>query len=170
MLKDDDVQAVEELNEAYRLITEQLARVIVGQRQVIEELLAAGAPAAAHWIAERQSGPLILRFGTDEQQRLILPKIAAGECFFCIGMSEPNSGSDLASIRTRAVRGDGGWVINGQKVWTTYAHMSHYMIALVRTGKVKEIPVSSRPISEASQTLEDLKEGRITGRVVLTTE
>jgi len=86
-------------------------------------------------IAERQSGPLILRFGTDEQQKLILPQIAAGECFFCIGMSEPDSGSDLASIRTRAVRGDGGWVINGQKVWTTYAHKSHYMIALVRTGE-----------------------------------
>ena len=102
---------------------------------VIEELLAAGAPVAAHWIGERQSGPLILRFGTDEQQKLLLPKIAAGEIFFCIGMSEPNSGSDLASIRTRAVRGDGGWVINGQKVWTTYAHKSHYMIALVRTGE-----------------------------------
>lgn len=102
---------------------------------VIEELLAAGAPVAAHWIGERQSGPLILRFGTDAQQKLLLPKIAAGEIFFCIGMSEPNSGSDLASIRTRAVRGDGGWVINGQKVWTTYAHKSHYMIALVRTGE-----------------------------------
>jgi len=102
---------------------------------VIEELLAAGAPVAAHWIAERQSGPLILRFGTEAQQKLLLPQIAAGEIFFCIGMSEPNSGSDLASIRTRAVRGDGGWVINGQKVWTTYAHKSHYMIALVRTGE-----------------------------------
>ena len=105
---------------------------------VIEELLAAGAPVAAHWIGERQSGPLILRFGTDVQQQFLLPKIAAGEIFFCIGMSEPNSGSDLASIRTRAVRGDGGWVINGQKVWTTYAHKSHYMIALVRTGETND--------------------------------
>lgn len=102
---------------------------------VIEELLAAGAPVAAHWIGERQSGPLILRFGTEDQQQRLLPAIAAGESYFCIGMSEPDSGSDLASIRTRGVRGDGGWVINGQKVWTTYAHKSHYMIALVRTGE-----------------------------------
>ncbi|NKB48732.1 MAG: acyl-CoA dehydrogenase [Alphaproteobacteria bacterium] len=102
---------------------------------VIEELLAAGAPVAAHWIGERQSGPLILRFGTDDQQKRLLPGIVAGKSFFCIGMSEPNSGSDLASIRTRGVRADGGWVINGQKVWTTYAHKSHYMIALVRTGE-----------------------------------
>jgi len=111
------------------------ARSALERYVVIEELLAAGAPVAAHWIGERQSGPLILRFGTDAQQKLLLPKIAAGEIFFCIGMSEPNSGSDLASIRTRAVRGDGGWVINGQKVWTTYAHKSHYMITLVRTGE-----------------------------------
>jgi alkylation response protein AidB-like acyl-CoA dehydrogenase len=114
------------------------ARSALERYVVIEELLAAGAPVAAHWIGERQSGPLILRFGTDAQQKLLLPKIAAGEIFFCIGMSEPNSGSDLASIRTRAVRGDGGWVINGQKVWTTYAHKSHYMIALVRTGETSD--------------------------------
>lgn len=114
------------------------ARSALERYVVIEELLAAGAPVAAHWIGERQSGPLILRFGTDAQQKLLLPKIAAGEIFFCIGMSEPNSGSDLASIRTRAVRGDGGWVINGQKVWTTYAHKSHYMITLVRTGETSD--------------------------------
>ena len=111
------------------------ARSALERYVVIEELLAAGAPVAAHWIAERQSGPLILRFGTEAQQKLLLPQIAAGTCFFCIGMSEPDSGSDLASIRTRGVRGDGGWVINGRKVWTTYAHKSHYMIALVRTGE-----------------------------------
>lgn len=101
---------------------------------VVEELLAAGAPVAAHWIAERQSGPLLLRFGTEEQRRRFVPPIARGESFFCIGMSEPNSGSDLASIRTRAVRGDGGWIVNGQKVWTTYAQKSQFMIALVRTS------------------------------------
>jgi len=114
------------------------ARSALERYVVIEELLAAGAPVAAHWIGERQSGPLILRFGTDAQRKLLLPRIAAGEIFFCIGMSEPDSGSDLASIRTRAVRGDGGWVVNGQKVWTTYAHKSHYMIALVRTGEAGE--------------------------------
>ncbi len=128
---------------------------------VIEELLAAGAPVAAHWIAERQSGPLLLRFGTEQQQQKILPKIAAGECFFCIGMSEPNSGSDLASIRTRAVRGDGGWVINGQKVWTTYAHLSHYMIALVRTAE----PSDDRHAG-MSQFLIDLKTPGVTVRPI----
>ena len=71
---------------------------------VLEERRAAGARGAAHWIAERQSGPLILRVGTEAQREFFLPRIAAGECFFCIGMSEPDSGSDLAATRTRAVR------------------------------------------------------------------
>jgi len=102
---------------------------------VTEELLAAGAPVAAHWIADRQSGPNLLRYGTEEQRREILPRIAAGECYFVIGMSEPDSGSDLASIRTRAARnGDGDWVVNGAKVWTSNAHFSHYGIVLVRTS------------------------------------
>src|SRR5215211_4444618 len=102
---------------------------------VTEELLAAGAPVAAHWIADRQSGPNLLRYGTEAQRRDILPRIAAGECFFVIGMSEPDSGSDLASIRTRATRnGDGDWVVNGAKVWTSNAHHSHYAITLVRTA------------------------------------
>ena len=105
---------------------------------VIEELLAAGAPVAAHWIAERQSGPLLLRFGTEEQRQRILPGIAAGETYFCIGMSEPDSGSDLASIRSRADKVEGGWKVNGRKVWTTYAHKSHWMIALLRTGEAGE--------------------------------
>ena len=105
---------------------------------VIEELLAAGAPVAAHWIAERQSGQLLLRFGTAEQRERILPGIVAGESYFCIGMSEPDSGSDLASIRSKAVRTDGGWIVNGRKVWTTYAQKSQYMIALLRTGEAGE--------------------------------
>ena len=106
---------------------------------VIEELLAFGAPVAAHWIGERQSGPLLLRFGSDKQQEKLLPGIASGKSFFCIGMSEPNSGSDLASINTHAKRDNDGWVVNGQKIWTTYAQKCHYMIALVRTsGSVKD--------------------------------
>jgi len=100
---------------------------------VLEEMLAAGAPVAAHWIADRQSGPLLLRFGTEEQRQRYLPAITRGERFFCIGMSEPDSGSDLASIRTRAVRTDGGFVVNGTKVWTSMAHACHHMIALFRT-------------------------------------
>jgi len=102
---------------------------------VTEELLAAGAPVAAHWIADRQSGPNLLTYGTEKQRQEILPRIAAGECFFVIGMSEPDSGSDLASIRTRAARNaDGDWVVNGAKVWTSNAHASHYGIVLVRTA------------------------------------
>jgi alkylation response protein AidB-like acyl-CoA dehydrogenase len=102
---------------------------------VTEELLAAGAPVAAHWIADRQSGPNLLRYGTEAQRQEILPRIAAGECYFVIGMSEPDSGSDLASIRTRATRdADGDWIVNGAKVWTSNAHLSHYGIVLVRTS------------------------------------
>ena len=98
-----------------------------------EELLGAGAPVSAHWIADRQSGPLILKYGTEAQKQFYLPRICRAEAFFCIGMSEPGSGSDLASIRTRATRTEDGWVLNGSKIWTTNAHRSHYMIALVRT-------------------------------------
>jgi alkylation response protein AidB-like acyl-CoA dehydrogenase len=101
---------------------------------VTEELLAAGAPVAAHWIADRQSGPNLLTYGTEKQRQELLPRIAAGECYFVIGMSEPDSGSDLASIRTRASRNaDGDWVVNGAKVWTSNAHDSHYAITLVRS-------------------------------------
>lgn len=105
---------------------------------VVEELLAAGAPVAAHWIADRQSAPMILRHGSEAQRRDILPRIAAGECFFCIGMSEPDSGSDLASVRTRAERVAGGWRLTGTKLWTTYAHRSHYMICFSRTGAAED--------------------------------
>ncbi|WFL77318.1 acyl-CoA dehydrogenase family protein [Altererythrobacter arenosus] len=100
---------------------------------VLEELLAAGAPVGAHWIADRQTGPLILRYGTEEQRRKYLPGMARGELYACIGLSEPNSGSDLASVRTNARRTDDGWLINGQKVWTSGAHVSHVMLALVRS-------------------------------------
>ena len=101
---------------------------------VTEELLAAGAPVGSHWIADRQSGPLLLRFGTEEQREEFLPGITRGEIFFSIGMSEPDSGSDLASIRTKAVPVEGGYEISGAKIWTSYAHESHYAITLVRTG------------------------------------
>ncbi|MEZ7879803.1 MAG: acyl-CoA dehydrogenase family protein [Rhodospirillales bacterium] len=100
---------------------------------MLEEILAAGAPVAAHWIADRQSGPLLLNFGTEQQRQRFLPAITRGESYFCIGMSEPNSGSDLASIRTRGNHTKDGWRINGSKIWTSEAHHSTYMIALIRT-------------------------------------
>ena len=102
---------------------------------LVEEMLAAGAPVAAHWIADRQSGPLINKFGSPAQRAFYLPKICAADAFFCIGMSEPNAGSDLASVGTRATRVEGGgWRLNGRKIWTTNAHHCHYMIALVRSS------------------------------------
>ena len=100
---------------------------------VVEELLAAGAPVAAHWFAERQIGPSLLRHGTDEQRARFLPAIARGECYFSIGMSEPDSGSDLASVATVARRADHGWRVTGRKIWTSHAHRAHYLLALCRT-------------------------------------
>jgi alkylation response protein AidB-like acyl-CoA dehydrogenase len=124
---------------------------------VLEELLAAGAPVGAHWIADRQSGSLILRYGTEEQRQRFLPAIARGEMYFCIGMSEPGAGSDLAAVRTRAQKVDGGWIVNGSKLWTTFANHAHMMIALVRTSG--EITDRHKGLS---QLLIDLKSPGVT--------
>jgi alkylation response protein AidB-like acyl-CoA dehydrogenase len=105
---------------------------------LVEELLVHGAPVFSHWIADRQSGPLINKFGNEAQRQFYLPRICRGEAFFCIGMSEPQSGSDLASVRSRATKVPGGWRLNGQKVWTSGAHGAHYMIALVRSSGTPE--------------------------------
>lgn len=101
---------------------------------VTEELLAVGAPVAAHWIADRQIAPSLLKFGTEEQKHRFLPAIARGECFFGIGMSEPDSGSDLASVRTKATRVEDGWTVTGTKVWTSGAHHADAFIVLARTS------------------------------------
>ena len=101
---------------------------------LVEELLCAGAPVSAHWIADRQSGPLLMRYGTQEQKAFFLPRICRAEAFFCIGMSEPGAGSDLAAVSTRATRTVDGWLLQGQKLWTTNAPHCDYMIALVRTS------------------------------------
>ena len=105
---------------------------------VTEELLASGAPVAAHWIADRQSGSQILRYGSEEQKKSIIPKITSGECFFAIGMSEPDSGSDLASVKTKATKIENGWNLEGRKIWSTGAHLSNYMIVLARTSPASE--------------------------------
>ncbi len=101
---------------------------------VTEELLLAGAPVAAHWFADRQVAPGLLTYGTEEQRRKILPRIAAGRFFSAIGMSEPQAGSDLAGAVTRAARTDGGWILNGLKVWTSGAHLAHQIVVLARTS------------------------------------
>jgi alkylation response protein AidB-like acyl-CoA dehydrogenase len=100
---------------------------------VLEELLAAGAPVGAHWIADRQTGPLLLRYGTQDQRERYLPGMARGEAYACIGLSEPGAGSDLAAIRSTARLTPGGWRINGQKLWTSGAHHAHAMLALLRS-------------------------------------
>ena len=128
---------------------------------VNEEMLAAAAPAGAHWIADRQSGPQIARHGSERARREILPRIASGECYFGIGMSEPDSGSDLAAVRTRAERTEGGWLINGSKIWTSNAHRVHYLIALVRTA-----PPSADRHAGLSQLIVDMTTAGITVRPI----
>ncbi|MBR0651202.1 acyl-CoA dehydrogenase [Roseomonas terrae] len=130
---------------------------------VLEEMLAAGAPVGAHWIGDRQSGPLILRLGTEAQRQKFLPKIVTGDYAFCIGLSEPDSGSDLASLRTRADRVDGGWKLNGRKIWTTFGHLCDWMIALVRTSPA---PESGSKHQGLSQVLVDLKAPGVTIRPI----
>jgi alkylation response protein AidB-like acyl-CoA dehydrogenase len=105
-----------------------LARLVV-----TEELLRAGAPVAAHWIADRQIGPAVLRNGSPALREAVLPGIAAGEVTFCLGMSETESGSDLASVHTKAIRDGSGWRITGSKIWTTYAHRATHVYVLART-------------------------------------
>src|SRR5712664_4428606 len=129
---------------------------------VMEEMLAAGAPVSAHWVADRQSGPLLLRFGTEEQRQRILPGIVRGELAFAIGMSEPDSGSDLASIRTRATKTDGGYLVNGTKVWTSNAHLSDFAISLFRTKVVPD-----KKHEGLSQFLVDLKSPGISIRPII---
>ena len=131
-------------------------RTFLERYVVTEELLAAGAPVGCHWIADRQSGPLLLKFGTEAQKQRFLPKIISGDYFFSIGMSEPDTGSDLASIRTSATKTDGGWILNGSKIWTSYAHTNHYMVTLVRTE-----PPSDNRHAGMSQFVVDLHDENV---------
>src|SRR5260370_26327626 len=101
---------------------------------VIEEMLAHRAPNRSFATADRQSGPVLLRYGQEEVKQKILPRITSGELCFCIGLSEPNSGSDVFAASTRATKTDGGWLVNGRKIWTSNAHNSDYMIGLLRTS------------------------------------
>ena len=104
-------------------------RLIVG-----EEMIKAGAPIAASWFADRQMGPTLIAYGRPDQQAEFLPRILSGETTWCIGMSEPEAGSDLASLRTSAVREGDEWVINGQKIWTSFAAMADYCYCICRTS------------------------------------
>ena len=101
---------------------------------VTEEMRAVTAPTWCHFVADRQSGPVILKYGTDALKEEILPAICRGELCFAIGMSEPNSGSDLFAASTRAEREGDHYRVNGRKIWTSNAHRADYMIALLRTS------------------------------------
>lgn len=105
------------------------------QTVVREEMWAHHEPRGAQYMGVNWVGPTLMRYGTEEQQRKHLPPIAAGEVIWCQGFSEPEAGSDLASLRTTARRDGDGWLISGQKIWTSYATMAQWCFLLVRTGK-----------------------------------
>lgn len=109
----------------------------VARLAATEELLRAGAPVAAHWIADRQIGPSILRHGSDRLKEELLPGITTADYLFCLGMSEPEAGSDLAAVRTSATRVDGGWLVNGRKIWTSGAHRATHAYVLARSAKAE---------------------------------
>ena len=100
---------------------------------ITEELLRAGAPVAAHWAGDRQIGPALLAYGNDEQREEFLPRIVRGALVFCLGMSEPNAGSDLAALKTHAVEDGDFYVIDGHKIWTSFAHQADYCYLVART-------------------------------------
>jgi alkylation response protein AidB-like acyl-CoA dehydrogenase len=129
---------------------------------VQEEMLAASAPCFAHWVADRQSGQQILTYGSEAARQRYLPAIARGECFSGIGMSEPDVGSDLASVRTRARQVPGGWLLNGTKIWTSNIHRAHFILALVRTE-----PRGEDRHAGLTQFIVDPKAERLTARPIL---
>lgn len=129
---------------------------------VIEELLVAGAPMRGHWAADRQLGPLLLEFGSEEQRQRYLPEIAAGRCLVAIGLSEPDSGSDLAAIRTKATKVDGGWRVEGRKIWTSLAHRAQVTSLFVRTE-----PKGENRHAGVSRFLVDMSSPGITVRPII---
>lgn len=110
------------------------ARPPIERLIVAEEMISAGAPVAAMWFADRQMGPTLIAYGTEQQKAALLPKMLSGEVTWCIGMSEPDAGSDLASISTRAVRDGSDFVIDGQKIWTSFGHVADYCYLICRTS------------------------------------
>lgn len=130
---------------------------------VTEELLAAQAPVGAHWLADRQVAPSILAVGTEEQRCTFLPPIVRGECYFSIGLSEPEAGSDLSAVQTRALPVQGGWRVTGRKIWTTFAQYNHWLLTLCRTQ-----PRGENRHNGLSQLIIDLTSDGITVRPIRT--
>jgi acyl-CoA dehydrogenase len=125
---------------------------------VTEEFRVANAPSHLHFVADRQSGPVLLKYAPDHVKTDVLPRICRGEVCFSIGMSEPGSGSDLFAAKTKATKTDGGWRINGSKIWTTSAQVADYMLALFRTSP----PTKENRRHGLTQFLVDMKTPAIT--------
>jgi hypothetical protein len=125
---------------------------------VTEEFRVANAPANLHFVADRQSGPILLKYAPEHIKQDILPRICRGELCFAIGMSEPGSGSDLFAAKTKATKVDGGWRINGSKIWTTSAQVADFMLALFRTSP----PTEDNRRHGLTQFLVDMKTPGIT--------
>ena len=139
-----------------------LDRFIVG-----EVMIETGAPIAASWFADRQVGPAIIAFGTEDQRRRFLPDIVAGLSTWCIGMSEPGAGSDVAGLRTTARLEADGWLINGQKIWTSFAAEAEYCYLICRTSitdkpheGISEIVVSMDTPGITVRPIADMAGGR----------
>ncbi|HEY8755744.1 MAG TPA: acyl-CoA dehydrogenase family protein [Candidatus Dormibacteraeota bacterium] len=128
-----------------------------------EELVRAKAPPPANIIGLVMGGPVVITHGSDEQRARFLAPILNGDEVWCQGFSEPNAGSDLAALTTRAERVDGGWKVNGQKVWTSFAHRATWCMLLARTGgeerhrnltyficNMKQPGVEVRPLRQAT--------------------
>ena len=131
---------------------------------VFEALIAEGAPLAACYFADRQIGPTLLQFGTEEQQARWLPGILAGTDVWCIGMSEPDAGSDVASLRTRAepaADGSGDWVVDGAKVWTSGAAHADWCYLIARTDP------EARPHAGLSELVVDMRSPGIEVRPIV---
>ena len=132
-----------------RLLTPHWPRELGGEglgpwQQLIlaEEMWAAGEPRGGQYMNVNWIGPTLIRYGSPEQQARYLPPIAAGNALWCQGFSEPGSGSDLASLRTRAVPDGDSYRVNGQKIWTSYAGLAETCFLLCRTGDDRKRGIS----------------------------
>ena len=130
---------------------------------VTEEFRVANAPVRLHFVADRQSGPILLKYAPEHIKKDILPRICRGELCFVIGMSEPGSGSDLFAAKTKATKINGGFRINGSKIWTSNAHIADYMLGLFRTSP----PTKENRRHGLTQFLIDCKSPGITIRPIV---
>jgi acyl-CoA dehydrogenase len=133
-------------------------RTFLERYVVTEEMRVANAPTRRFFVADRQSGPVLLKYGSERIKADILPRICRGEVCFAIGMSEPNSGSDLFAAKAKATKTDGGWLLNGTKIWTTSAHIADYMLGIFRTSP----PTKENRRHGLTQFLVDMKAPGVT--------